>query len=109
ARRGGKYDLIALCVGGSEKLRQSRANRPFRALLPVVDGGVQEVDTAANGRNHGIAIGSVGGVVGIAQVGAKAKARDLQAVELPIKSTVGGSGVPGSARSEEHTSELQSR
>src|SRR5207302_1585526 len=93
---GGHHDLVALAVAGGEELRQSRANRPFRALMPVVDGRVQEVDAAANGRDHSVTICYVGGVVGVTQVGSEAKARDLQAVELSIKSTATRSGSPSS-------------
>jgi hypothetical protein len=64
--------------------------------MPVVDGRVQQVDAAANGRDHSVTIRYVGGVVGVTQVGSEAKARDLQAVELSIKSTAARSGSPGS-------------
>lgn len=64
--------------------------------MPVVNGCIEEVNAAANGGDHGIAIGNIGNVVRITQVGAEAQSRELQAVELPIKATLTGSGMPGS-------------
>ena len=63
--------------------------------MPVVDGGVEEVDAAPNGCDYGVAIGNIGGVVRVTQVGSEAQARDLQVVELSLKSKAARSGTPG--------------
>src|SRR2546427_9277803 len=64
--------------------------------MPVVDGGVEEVDAAADGCDYGIAIGNVGGGIWVTQVGSEAQARYLQVVELPIKAKSTRAGSPGS-------------
>ena len=87
-RFSGDDQLIAPGVAVAQEFGQRPADGPFRPLVPVIDGGIQEIDAAANGRDDGIAISCVGRVVGIAQVCPQPQARDPHAVELPEESAI---------------------
>ncbi len=79
---GADHDLVAL------QLPQRCADRTFRPLVAVVDGGVEEVDAAFAGRDQCGGIAAVGRVVVDAQIGADAEAGNLQSADRAIESGV---------------------
>ena len=54
---GADHDLVPL------QLLQGRPDAPLRALVAIVDGGVEEVDAALAGGDHRLRVGPVGRVV----------------------------------------------
>lgn len=73
---GADYDLGSMNFAGGKKLLQRLAHRLFGTLVTVIDGRIEEVDSASDGRLDCRLIGSIGGLIGVAQVGAEAQARD---------------------------------
>ena len=56
--------------GGDERAQRG-ADAPLAPLVAIVDRGVDDVEAALDGAHDGIAIGSVGGGVLIAEIGAE--------------------------------------
>src|SRR5579863_8317923 len=86
---GSNNQLVAVSVAAVEKFRQGCADGSLRALVPVVDGGVEKIDATADGRNDGFPVGMVGLLIGVAEVRSQPHARKLQVAEWSVEGASG--------------------
>src|SRR5947209_16652227 len=57
-------------------------------LVPVIDGGIEKINAVFPGRDQGVRVGIVRGLIVTAEIRADAQARDLEAHYRPVKSGI---------------------
>src|SRR5262249_61134169 len=72
---GGDHDLVASKLGALDALGQHGADDALAALVAIVHGGVQDVETALERLTDGAAVQSVDGGIFTAQVSSQTEAR----------------------------------
>ena len=82
-----------LASPGREQIVQCGADAPLAALEAVVHRRVDDVAPAPDGGGHGFAVGGVGRLVRLSEIGADTDRGEPQAVHLPVMPGVADRGV----------------
>jgi hypothetical protein len=76
------HDFVA------RQLPKCHANRALRPLMPVIDGGIEEVDAILSGSQEGIGVRLVGSVIDGAEISPDAQAGDPKAAHRSVEARV---------------------
>ena len=92
-------EFVTANFSGVDQVLKGGANRSLRALMPVVDGGVNYIDAGAECGLDGLGIELIGSFVGLAEIGAETEGGEPDLVRA--RNVLGLAEMPGCLQTRE--------